>query len=57
MTSEAMTKASNEMTIKRVELGLRLLTAIAITSTAGLVLLQLTVRFGVLASNFGALTF
>jgi len=55
--SEAMPNASNEMAIKRVELGLQLLTAILITFAAGFVLLQLSVRFGVLVDNFDALTF
>jgi len=55
--SEAMPNASNEMTIKRVELGLQLLTAILIIFAAGFVSLQLSVRFGVLVDNFDALTF
>ena len=55
--SEAMTNTSNGMAIKRVELGLQLLTAMLITFAAGFVALQLSVRFGVLVDNVGALTF
>jgi hypothetical protein len=49
--------ASNEVAIKRVELGLQLLTAILITFATGLVLLQLSARFAVLVDNFDALSF
>ena len=52
-----MTNTSNGMAIKRVELGLQLLTAILIIFAAGFVSLQLSVRFGVLVDNFDALTF
>lgn len=52
-----MPNASNEMAIKRLELGLQLLTAILIIFAAGFVSLQLSVRFGVLVDNFDALTF
>jgi hypothetical protein len=45
------------MAVKNVEFGLQLLTAILITFAAGLVSLQLSVRFGVLVDNFDALTF
>jgi hypothetical protein len=41
-----MPNASNETAIKRVELGLQLLTAMLIVFAAGLVSLQLSVRFG-----------
>jgi hypothetical protein len=52
-----MPNASNETAIKRVELGLQLLTAMLIVFAAGLVSLQLSVRFGVLVNSFDALTF
>ena len=52
-----MPTASNEMAIKRVELGLQLLTAILIIFAAGFVSLQLSVRFGVAVDNFDALSF
>jgi len=42
---------------KAVEFGLRLLTAVLITSAAGLVLLQLSLRFGNEADKFDTLTF
>ena len=45
--SEASPKVSNAVATKLVEFGLRLLTAVLIASAAGLVLLQLSVRFGV----------
>jgi hypothetical protein len=52
-----MPKASKGMAIKPVELGLQLLTAMLIAFAAGLVALQLSVRFGVLLGSFDALTF
>jgi hypothetical protein len=45
------------MAINRVEFGLQLLTAMLITFAIGSVLFQLSVRFGVPADNFEALTF
>jgi hypothetical protein len=55
--SEAMPNASNQIPIKPVDLGLQLSTAILMTFAAGLVLLQLSVRLGVLVDNVDALTF
>jgi hypothetical protein len=57
VSREAMPTASNAMAIKRVELGLQLLTAILIVFAAGFVSLQLSVRFGVLVDNFDAVIF
>ena len=55
--SEAMPNVSNAIAIRHVELGLQLSTAILITCAVGFVLLQLSVRFGMLVDNFDALTF
>jgi hypothetical protein len=55
--SEAMPNVSNAIAIRHVELGLQLSTAILITFAVGFVLLQLSVRFGMLMDNFDALTF
>jgi len=52
-----MPNASNAIAIKHAELGLQLSTAMLITFAVGLVLLQLSVRFGVLVDSFDALTF
>jgi hypothetical protein len=55
--SAAMTRVSNAIAIKHVELGLRLSTATAITFAVGFLLFQVSARFGVLVNNFDALAF
>jgi hypothetical protein len=52
-----MPNVSNAIATRYVELGLQLSTAILIAFAAGLVLLQLGVRFGVPVDNFSTLTF
>jgi len=48
---------SNAVPIKWSEVGFQLLTALLITSAVGLPLLQLSVRLGMPAVDFDALTF
>jgi uncharacterized membrane protein YGL010W len=52
-----MPNASNAIAIKHAEFGLQLSTAMLITFAVGLVLLQLSVRFGMLVHSFDAPTF
>jgi hypothetical protein len=52
-----MPNALKAMAIKRVELGLQLSTGLLVTFAAGLALLPLSIRFGVLVDNFDALAF
>ena len=52
-----MANIPSTIAIKRSEFGLRLSTAVLIAFATGFVLLQLSVRFGVPAESFAALTF
>jgi hypothetical protein len=52
-----MPNASNGIPTARADLGLQLMTAVLMIFVAGLISLQLSVRFGVLVDNFDARIF